>query len=290
MKRCACLGAGLTDAKVVSVGTVQPALTALLAAVGFTLGPPAPATRGAPGFALRTVVSRAPHPTALAFDRAGRLWFTSAVYGADRAAGVWTVRRGRAVQVIRRLNTALGLLWRRGVLYVSHIVPYDSDGPFTGRVTAFSGWNGHRFARRRVVVDGLPVGEHTVDSLVAGPGGRIYLGVGSQTDHRRTGRRLSAAVISFRPDGRGVRVEGRGLRNPYGLTFVPGTSSLLIAEHGRDDLRPTVAARRSTRSTSSGRLSTSAGRAATDGAWAPAAAPSLPPPSFLRTPLRATSP
>lgn len=122
------------------------------------------------------------------------------------------------------------------MLYVSHLVPYSFDGPFSGHVTAFSGFDGRRFARGRVVVDHIPVGLHTVDSLVAGPGGRIYLGVGSQTDHQRTGRRLSASVISFRSDGSGVRVEGRGLRNPFGLAFVPGTSTLLIADHGRDDL------------------------------------------------------
>ncbi len=33
-----------------------------------------------------------------------------------------------------------------------------------------------------------------------------------------------------------MRVEATGLRNPYGLAFVPGTSRLLVAEHGRDDL------------------------------------------------------
>jgi glucose/arabinose dehydrogenase len=43
-------------------------------------------------------------------------------------------------------------------------------------------------------------------------------------------------VVSFRRSGRGLRVEARGLRNPYGLAFVPGTSDLLISEHGRDDL------------------------------------------------------
>ena len=33
-----------------------------------------------------------------------------------------------------------------------------------------------------------------------------------------------------------LRVEARGLRNPYGLAFIPGTARLLVSEHGRDDL------------------------------------------------------
>jgi len=43
-------------------------------------------------------------------------------------------------------------------------------------------------------------------------------------------------VVSFKPDGSDLRVQARGLRNPYGLAFIPGSTRLLISEHGRDDL------------------------------------------------------
>jgi glucose/arabinose dehydrogenase len=85
-----------------------------------------------------------------------------------------------------------------------------------------------------VILDGIPVGEHRVDSLVVGPGGRLYLGVGSETDRDAPTSRLSAAVISFRPDGSGVRVEASGLRNPFGLARIPGTSVLLVTDEGID--------------------------------------------------------
>ena len=179
-----------------------------------------------------------PHPSNLAFDPRGRLWATSAGFVAEGSDGVWLVpRRGRPRQVVRGLFSALGLLWHRGELYVSHVVPNRTVAPrHTGRVIAFSRFDGRRFQRRRLVVDGLPTGRHRVDSLAAGPDGRLYLGVGSDHDARRSSRRLSATVVSFRPRGGGVRVEATGLRNPYGLAFVPGTSRLLVAEHGRDDL------------------------------------------------------
>jgi glucose/arabinose dehydrogenase len=116
-------------------------------------------------------------------------------------------------------------------------VPNRTVAPrHTGRVVAYSDFDGRRFRHKRLVVDGLPTGRHRVDSLAAGPDGRLYLGVGSRHDAQRSSDRLSATVVSFPPRGGRVRVAATGLRNPYGLAFVPGTSRLLVAEHGRDDL------------------------------------------------------
>jgi glucose/arabinose dehydrogenase len=135
------------------------------------------------------------------------------------------------------LFSALGLTWYRRELYVSHIVPHATFAPrHTGRVVAYSGFDGRRFARSRVVVDGLPVGRHRLDSIVAGPGGRLYLGIGSESDHDPSSSALAGTVVSFRRSGGGLRVEARGLRNPYGLAVAPGGRRLLVSEHGRDDL------------------------------------------------------
>jgi len=202
----------------------------------------APATarvRVPAGVELQRYASGIPNPTNLAFDARGRLWATSAGVQTAPSDGVWMVpRRGAPPrQVVRGLFSALGLTWHRGELYVSHVVPYATFAPaHTGRVVAYSGFDGRRFRRERVVVAGLPTGQHRVDSIVAGPGGRMYLGVGSQSDNERSSQPRSATVVSFRPRGGGLRVEARGLRNPYGLAVVPGGRRLLVSEHGRDDL------------------------------------------------------
>jgi len=188
---------------------------------------------------VQRVTSGLPTPSNLAVDPRGGLWATSAGHQAGRTDGVWYVRRRGAEprQVVAGLFSALGLAWHRGELYVSHVVPPATVAPrHTGRVTAYSGFDGRRFRRARLVVDGIPVGRHRVDSLAPGPDGRLYLGVGSQFDHERSRHALSGTVVSFRPDGDDLRVEARGLRNPYGLAFVPGTRLLLVSEHGRDDL------------------------------------------------------
>ena len=214
-------------------------LLALLAAA-----PPAAARVRVPaGVELQRYAKGIPNPSNLAFDARGRLWATSAGVEAAAADGVWLVKRrgARPRQVVSGLFSALGLTWYRRELYVSHIVPHATFAPrHTGRVVAYSGFDGRRFARSRVVVDGLPVGRHRVDSIVAGPGGRLYLGIGSESDHEPSSAALAGTVVSFRPGGGGLRVEARGLRNPYGLAVGVGGDGvrgrLLVSEHGRDDL------------------------------------------------------
>src|SRR5947208_9819005 len=65
-------------------------------------------------------------------------------------------------------------LFRSGRLYVSSVAA-PGGGAYAGRVTAYSRFNGHRFKRHHVVLDGIPVGEHRVDSIAHGPGGRLFL-------------------------------------------------------------------------------------------------------------------
>lgn len=214
-------------------------LLAMLVLVLLAAAPAAAADVRVPaGVKLQRYAKGIPNPSNLAFDGRGRLWATSAGVQASAADGVWLVpRRGaRPRHVVSGLFSALGLTWHRGELYVSHIVPHATFAPrHTGRVVAYSGFDGRRFARSRVVVDGLPVGRHRVDSIVAGPGGRLYLGIGSESDHEPSSAALAGTVVSFRPGGGGLRVEARGLRNPYGLAVV-SDGRLLVSEHGRDDL------------------------------------------------------
>jgi glucose/arabinose dehydrogenase len=196
------------------------------------------AIRGPKGIDVQKVARGLGHPTAIAFDPAGGIWTTSAQYGVSPSDGVWHVRRrgARARHVVRNLNTALGLTWFRGKLYVSHVTPYSaSAGSYKGRVTVFSRFNGRRFKRRRTVIKGLPTGQHRVNNIVPGPGGRLYLGVGTAGD-ARAGSRYGGTVVSFRPGGGGLRIEARGLRNPFGLAFAPDGATLFVSDNGRDDL------------------------------------------------------
>jgi glucose/arabinose dehydrogenase len=201
---------------------------ALLLALAAPVAAPA-AIRAPAGVRVSTAVGNVPFATNLAFDPAGGIWITSGAGAEQPTDGVYYAPRGshRAKRVAKGLHLALGLVWHAGVLYVSHATDATN-----GRVTALSGFSGGRFARRRVVVPRLRIGLHAVDTIVPGPDGRLYVGVGSVNDHSG----YPGRVVSFLPSGKGLRREAVGLRNPYGLAFVPGTSTLLVTDNARDDL------------------------------------------------------
>jgi glucose/arabinose dehydrogenase len=156
------------------------------------------------------------HPTALSFGPDGRLYVSE-----DVGSVVSVARRTtRPRPFLRNLVVPLGLLWRGRTLYVSE----------SGEVEAF-GVTGRRL---RVVLSHLPYKEHQQDEIVAGPDGRLYLGSGSTCDACVERDSRSATVLSFRPNGTGLRIVARGLRNPYGLVFVGRT--LYATVNGRDKL------------------------------------------------------
>jgi glucose/arabinose dehydrogenase len=164
---------------------------------------------------------------ALALDPRGRLWLTAAGLSAHAHDGVYVIARpgGPAQKVIAGLNDPLGVLWLNGRLYVASV----------GRVDTFGGFDGRRFRTRTRIVDGpLAGGENNL--LARAPDGRLLMGVTATCDHCVPNSPFSGAIVSFRPDGRGLRLYARRIRAPFGLAFVPGTSDLLVSMNQRDDL------------------------------------------------------
>ena len=145
-------------------------------------------------------------------------------HGAD---GVYLVPRAgaRPVRVVRGLKGPLGLVWDRNTLYVASL----------GRVDAFSGLRGVRFAARRTVLV-EPAGHGWNDNIVVAPDGRLVMSISSSCDHCVRTSRWSASIVSFRPDGSDVRVYASRIRAGYGLAYFPGTSDLFVTMNQRDDL------------------------------------------------------
>jgi glucose/arabinose dehydrogenase len=173
------------------------------------------AIRVPPGYRVEVYAGGLERPTALAFGPGNRL------YATQETGQVVRVDRGssRPKVLLRGFRSPLGLTWFRGTLVVS------AQGTL---------WR-VRGGQRAPIVKNLPFGLHQQDNVV-GYRGRLYFGSGSTCNACAERSRLSAAVLSVGLDGRGLRVESSGLRNPFGLAVDPRTRRLYASVNGRDDL------------------------------------------------------
>ena len=194
---------------------VASCLAALLAVGVTSAAGGSQAVRVPPGFRVETFVRGLDSPTAMAFGPRGVLYLTQE--GGEVVRVDPRTRRTRVI--LRGFKTPLGLAWHRGALFVS------AQGAL---------WRVER-GERRAIVSGLPFGRHQQDNVVARRG-RLYFGSGSTCDVCSERSRLSATVLSVKPDGTGLRVVARGLRNPYGLAVAPRTGRLYASVNERDRL------------------------------------------------------
>ena len=81
---------------------------------------------------------------------------------------------------------------------------------------------------------------HWTRNVIFNPAGtKLYVSVGSATNstpENAPGAFERAAIHEYNPDGTGHRLFASGLRNPVGLAFFPGTSTLWTSVNERDHL------------------------------------------------------
>jgi len=197
------------------------------ARLGQTLVPIGAGLQGVAGLRA-TVYARGPATTAgFAFDQRGRLWLTAAGLETHTHDGVYMVPKkgARALKVIGALDNPLGIAWYRNKLYIASV----------GRVDAFGGFDGRQFRQHTKILSG-PVAGGENNLLVLAPNGRFVMGVTATCDHCVPTSKWSGSIVSFRPDGRGLRLYASRVRAAFGLAYFPGTSDLFATMNQRDDL------------------------------------------------------
>lgn len=170
---------------------------------------------------VETVVDGLDTVWALAFDPAGRLW--------------WTERNGRLTPLGGRPREVAGVA-ESGEGGLMGLAFDDASRPhvmFTGeddnRVVRLEG------SRQVVLVDEIPKGEiHNGGRLLFGDRGELYVSTGDAGDGDLAQRTDSLAGKVLRVDpGGAVTTYSRGHRNIQGLCF-DGAGRLLATEHGPD--------------------------------------------------------
>ncbi|MBE7170582.1 MAG: sorbosone dehydrogenase family protein [Williamsia sp.] len=130
------------------------------------------------------------------------------------------------------LNHPFGMLIIGNSFYVANtdgVVQY----PYQAGQTKIS-------ASGKKLVD-LPTGKgHWTRTLLANKEGtKIYIGVGSGSNVGENGMETEvnrAAILQMDPDGSNMHIYASGLRNPQGMGWAPGTTTLWTAVNERDEL------------------------------------------------------
>lgn len=160
----------------------------------------------------------------LALDPRGGLWVVTAAFGPSTPGGLWYVPPGgHSRRVATGLTEPTAVSWVGPHLYVA-----DVAGTDVGRITVFDGFNGTSFATRRVLLGHVPIGSHTIGSIVPATGGRLFTGLGAQEDHSGP----PGHVVSFTPSGGPLVPAATGLRTAFGLAF--WGNHLLVTDNGPD--------------------------------------------------------
>lgn len=216
---------------------LPPLLLAALAACGATAPPPgraeAPlsALKLPKGFAV-SVYAEVPGARSMTVGEKGTLFVGTRDGNGSVYAVVDADRDGKAdaVHVVASgLQMPNGVAVKDGALYVAEV----------SRILRFDGIE-ERLAdppRPAVVTDSYPKDTHHGWKFIAfGPDGWLYVPVGAPCNVCERDDPRYASITRIRPDGSGMEVFARGVRNTVGFDWHPETKELWFTDNGRDAL------------------------------------------------------
>jgi hypothetical protein len=217
--------------RVLAVAAVA-ALTAVPTALSAGGPPPPTATSGAKVDVLAHGVAT---PTAFAF--LGDATFVAGFGDEEHpkiTGGVYLVSGGKATKIPGSPAHVMGLAVSGSTLYLSTI----SQGA-PSKILAWSGWDGTKFAKSKVVATG-PKGFSGFNGLAI-KGGTIYSGV-SLSDAKKadfeagTGPFANSVVSVDAATGK-ITTVSKGYRQPWQLTYVPGHAYPIVTDLGQENLK-----------------------------------------------------
>jgi len=122
-----------------------------------------------------------------------------------------------------------GVAWRNGSLYVAEV----------SRILRFDGLAGRLSDPPAPVVvrDDFPTEtSHGWKYLAFGPDGKLYIPVGAPCNVCESGDPRHGTIMRMNPDGSGLEVYARGVRNSVGFDWSPAAGELWFTDNGRDML------------------------------------------------------
>jgi len=182
-----------------------------------------------PGFEISIYASNVPNARSMALSPNGTLFVATRTAG-NVYAIVDRNRDNKADEVItsaRGLNMPNGVAFRDGSLYVAEVnrvLRYDNiEAKLKEPGTPV------------VVNDSFPRDRHHGWKFIAfGPDGMLYVPVGAPCNICEREDERYASIMRMKPDGTGLEVFARGVRNTVGFDWHPVTKELWFTDNGRD--------------------------------------------------------
>ncbi len=182
-----------------------------------------------PGFQIAIFAEGVRNARSLAQSPGGTIFV-----GTDRAGSVYALRddnkdgkADRVITVASGLNTPNGVAFRDGALYVAEI----------NRVLRFDNIEAklEGAGQPAVVSDKFPSDRHHGWKFIRfGPDGMLYVPVGAPCNVCDRGDPYNT-IWRMRPDGSGLEIVARGVRNTVGFDWHPQTRELWFTDNGRDN-------------------------------------------------------
>jgi glucose/arabinose dehydrogenase len=198
-------------------------------------GSKGPAKLGAltlpPGFSIGVFAESVPNARSLALGRKGTVFVSTRrddkVYALVDEDGDYHADRVHVVA--SGLDTPNGIAYRDGSLFIAEI----------SRLLRIDEVDAHlaQPAKPVVVTDKLPDREHHGWRYIRfGPDGLLYIPIGAPCNVCEAPEPIFSTIARLKPDGTGLEVFVRGVRNSVGFDWQPDTKELWFTENGRDEL------------------------------------------------------
>lgn len=184
-----------------------------------------------PGFRISVYAGNVPNARAMALGKNGTLFV-----GSRSAGKVYAVidrdkdqKADEVITLARGLNMPSGVAFRDESLYVAEV----------NRVLRFDQIESKLSNPGTPVVvnDSFPKDRHHGWKFIGfGPDGMLYVPVGAPCNICERDDPRYASIMRMKPDGTGLEIFARGVRNTVGFDWHPQTNELWFTDNGRDML------------------------------------------------------
>jgi glucose/arabinose dehydrogenase len=182
--------------------------------------PPGVVPRVPKGFTITPYVTGLSNPRFMALAPNGDVFLAESY-----ANKITLLHKGVAHAFASGFHYPHGLAFHDGALYVADLDAVWRIAYRSGALTAGP--------RVRVTKDSFGGrGEHITRDIAFGPGGKLYLAIGSYNNvAEEAPPRASVQIVTATGH---LRTFARGMRNPVGIAFYPGTNHLYVTVNERD--------------------------------------------------------